>query len=248
MSNIDIEILYKDDDLLVINKPAGLLVHPAPTKHKGDQATIIDWLVKNFPEVQVVGDDPAVRPGIVHRLDKDTSGVMIIARNQDSFDYLKNLFQTRQITKTYLALVHGHIKQRSGTIDKPLGIVGGTTKRSTRSQKMSKTAVTDYKVVKYLGPKSDGTEQGSKTPKDSNGQFTLVSVTPRTGRTHQIRVHLISIGHPIVGDKLYGRRDIKGIERQFLHAESIEFTTPGGSRLKIGADLPEDLKTFLDSI
>lgn len=226
------EIIYKDEGILIVNKPAGLLVHQTNQKRKiksEKDYTLVDWLLENYPEVKDVGDEPEIRPGIVHRLDKDTSGIMIIALNQEMFNYLKKLFQSQQIKKTYLALVWGKVPQKSGIIDKPLGIKNGSVKRSVTAQKMVKEAVTDYKVVKYF--------------KD----YTLLEVTPRTGRTHQIRVHLASIGHSIVGDKLYGRKVIpENLERQFLHAEAIEFTLPNGQRFKIAADLPQDLADFLN--
>ncbi|MDP3901736.1 MAG: RluA family pseudouridine synthase [bacterium] len=234
MPDSELKILYQDVNLSVVNKPAGLLVHPIKTREGAERTqheiTLVDLLLKKFPKVRKVGDDPKMRPGIVHRLDKDTSGVMIVALNQASFEYLKKQFQEHKIVKNYLALAHGHIQKKQGTIDKPLGIAPDSTRRSTLSHKMVKSAITDYRVVKYVGP------------------YTLLSVTPRTGRTHQIRVHLISIGHPIVGDKVYGRREVSGLSRQFLHAESIEFTTPQGSRLKVAADLPEDLQSFLNSL
>lgn len=224
------EIIYKDKDVIAINKPAGLLVHPTRISK---EKTLIDWLLENYPEVKNVGDDPKVRPGIVHRLDKDTSGVMVIARNQKAFEYLKNLFQTKKIKKTYIALVWGKIEQRSGIIEKPLGLKTGSLRRTVRTEKAKivKEAKTIYRVKKYL-----------------NG-FTLLEVEPLTGRTHQIRVHLASIGHPIVGDTLYSRRPVPaGLKRQFLHAESIELTLPSGSRLKITADPAPALQTYLKNL
>ncbi len=205
------------------------MVHRTP---HSQESTITDWLVKNYPEVKNVGDDPQNRPGIVHRLDKDTSGILVIARSQPAFEYLKNLFQKHQMKKIYLALVWGKVADKSGIIDKPIGIAQGTIKRTTRLEKakMVKEAVTHYRVKKYIGP------------------YTLVEAEPKTGRTHQIRAHFAAIGHPIVGDKIYGKnRPIPpGLTRQFLHAESIEFTLPDGGQLKVSADLPAelDLKQF----
>lgn len=218
------EIIYQDSDVLAVNKPAGLLVHPI--RGKKPEPTLVDWLLKKFPEVKSVGDDPETRPGIVHRLDKETSGVMIIARHQKAFEYLKNLFQTRQMKKTYLALVWGKVKERSGLIEKPLGIKTGSVKRTARVEnaKMVKEAKTVYRVKRYF----DG--------------FTLLEVEPLTGRTHQIRVHLASIGHPIAGDTLYTKRLApNGLTRMFLHAESIELTLPSGARIKLSAELPPEL-------
>lgn len=229
----NIEIIYKDADIVAVNKPAGLLVHRTRISK---EPTLVDWLLKNFPEVKTVGDLPAGRqvildrPGIVHRLDKETSGVMIIARHQKAFDYLKNLFQTRQIKKTYLALVWGKVKEKSGLIEKPLGIKTGSVKRTARLEnaKMVKEAKTSYKVIKFV--------------KSDDAEFTLLEVEPLTGRTHQIRVHLASIGHPIAGDTLYTKRAApNGLTRMFLHAESIELTLPSGGRIKLSAELPLEL-------
>ncbi len=230
---MEIPVIYKDKNLLVINKPAGVLVHQTSKKEAG---TLAGWLLENYPETGKVGDDPANRPGIVHRLDRETSGVMIIARNQETFDFLKAIFQKREAQKTYLALVYGKVENRTGRIDKPMGIKSGTIRRSVTATKMVKPAVTDYEVVKHL-------EIGGK-------DFTLLKVMPRTGRTHQIRVHLAFIGHPVMGDKVYGgkRGQLAGLDRQFLHAQSIEFTGPDGGRVKFEAELPEELQGILESI
>jgi len=237
------EILYQEKDFLVVNKPAGWLTHsahkPKALNHKPKTAEpiLVDWLLERYPEVKNVGDDPEIRPGIAHRLDKDTSGVMIVARNQKAFEFFKKLFQEKQIKKTYLALARGLIKPESGRIEKPIGLKGGTVKRTVhlKNAKLVKEAITEYKVKKYF--------------KD----FTLVEAKPLTGRTHQIRVHLASIGHPVAGDNLYGKspdQKLKtlGLTRQFLHAESIEFSTPQGGRLKVAADIPEDLKALLEKL
>ncbi len=230
------EIIYEDRDVAVINKPPGLLVHKTKVS---EEPTLADWLLEKYPEIKDVGDLPAgrqvtenIRPGIVHRLDKETSGVMIVARNQAAFDHLKKLFQSRDIKKTYLALVWGKVAQKSGVIEKPLGIKTGTLKRTTRVEgagvKMIKEAKTAYRVKKYIG------------------EYTLLEVEPLTGRTHQIRAHLASIGHPVVGDRLYGRKAAPaGLTRMFLHAESLELTLPNGSRTKFTADLPPDLNPEL---
>ena len=174
------------------------------------------------------------RPGIVHRLDRDTSGVMIIPRTQEAFLFFKNLFQTKQIKKTYLALVYGTPKNAKGRVDKPIGLNAGSIKRTvhTKNAKMVKDAVTDYAVKKTF---------------ESNGiKVSLVQVMPHTGRTHQIRVHMASIGCPIVGDTLYGpKKQSIQISRQFLHADSIEFPTLRGNRLTISADMPEELTALI---
>ncbi|MEK7115301.1 MAG: RluA family pseudouridine synthase [Patescibacteria group bacterium] len=220
------KVVYQDKDFLVLNKPAGLIVH-------GDSPSVVEWLLKNFPEVRSVGDEPEERPGIVHRLDRDTSGILIVARNQKAFEYLKNLFQNHQVKKTYLALVCGWLKEKEGIIDKPIGILSGSVRRTVhiKTASMIKEAKTKYRVKKEL--------------EINNEKFSLLEVEPLTGRTHQIRVHLNAIGHPIVGDKMYGRKNPLNLSRQFLHADSIEFNLPNGSQLKVGADLPEELQKII---
>jgi len=227
------KIIYEDKGFLVLNKPAGLQVHAAKiARGAGDareqEPTLVDWFVKNYPEVKTVGDDPELRPGIVHRLDKATSGIMVVARDQKTFQYLKSLFQSHEIKKTYLATVIGQPKEKQGVIDVPIGIKSGTLKRSVRSAKMAKAAITDYKVLKtFVRDGADGKE----------AKFSLLEVSPKTGRTHQIRVHLASIGHPVVGDHLYGpKKQPAWAGRLMLHALSIEFTAEDGKRMKFEAE------------
>jgi 23S rRNA pseudouridine1911/1915/1917 synthase len=255
------EIIYEDDDFLALNKPAGMLVHA--TSRDGVEKTLVDWLLGKYPEIKNVGDSleihPAFgearfikRPGIVHRLDKDTSGVMIAAKNQKAFEYFKNLFspygrspegrQGSQIKKTYLALAIGEVRPPAGggigTINKPIRLKNGSVKRTVWEGKDEKEAITEYKVIDYLKIK---TQKGGQI-------FSLLEVSPKTGRTHQIRVHLASIGHPIIGDRLYGGKKSYSAGRQFLHAQSIEFTDMSGKRMKIEAGLPEDLRGFLQNL
>ena len=245
---MDIKVIYEEPDFLVINKPAGLIVHSAT--NTSDEKSVVSWLAENYPETQVVGDPSTHstgtqgsgqvildRPGIVHRLDRDTSGVMIIPRTQEAFLFFKNLFQTKTVHKADMALVYGAPKDKKGTIDKPIGLNSGTVKRTVhvKNAKMVKDAVTDYEIIKTF--EIDGT------------LVSLVRVSPRTGRTH----HMASINCPIVGDALYGpkKQSIK-ISRQFLHADSIEFSTQGlsptprGNRLTISADMPEELAVLLE--
>jgi 23S rRNA pseudouridine1911/1915/1917 synthase len=225
------EIIHEDKDFLVVNKPAGLQVHAARIAGGAmtEGPTLVGWLLKRYPELRTVGDDPEQRPGIVHRLDKGTSGVMVVARNQPAFEYLKGLFQKHEVKKTYLAVVAGELKEKKGTIDAPIGIRNGTMKRSTRSAKMAKPAVTEYKVLKTFA------REGFRAQGDKQ-KFSLVELYPKTGRTHQIRVHLASIGHPVVGDRLYGpKAQPAWADRMMLHALSIEFTAPDGHRAKFEA-------------
>ncbi len=242
----DPEIVYEGKDFLALIKPAGLQVHrarisasaekrAARAKRKRrpmpeEEPTLVDWLVARYPEIRAVGDDPVLRPGIVHRLDKATSGIMIVARTPKSFSYLKALFQKHEIKKIYIALVAGVPREERGIIDAPIGIRTGTLKRSVRSMKMAKEAVTEYKVVEIIErPGAD------RRP----ARYARLEVAPRTGRTHQIRVHLSSIGHPVVGDRLYGpKRQPAWADRLMLHAFSLEFMTPSGRRLHLEAEAP----------
>lgn len=234
-----ISIVYEDENLLVINKPYSLIVH---RKNATDtQPAVTDWVVSNYPQVENVGEPfiassaPLPRCGIVHRLDKDTSGLLVIAKNQPAFDYLKNLFQTRKIHKHYLALVYGRPKEGRGVIDMPMGRIGlkRTTKLEGGKLIDSKPAVTEYE-----------TRQSFK-------KFTLLDVSPRTGRTHQIRVHLQSIGCPVAGDPVYapkGWQNPAGLNRLFLHANRLELTTPDGKALALEADLPPELSSVLAAL
>ena len=228
------KIIYEDKNFLAVNKPAGLLVHPTAVSKEN---TLVDWLLKNYPEIKNVGDAPEIRPGIVHRLDKDTSGVILIAKNQRYFEYLKKLFQTGQIKKTYLALVWGEVKQKTGEIAKSISLKPGGVKRTVWKGKMEKEAITEYKVIKSIKYQISNIKEEV---------FSLVEAMPKTGRTHQIRIHLASIGHPIVGDALYGRKTNPfGLARQFLHAESVEFPVEEKRMIKVEAELSEELKNIL---
>ncbi len=220
-------IIFENEDFVVIDKPAGLMVHAARISSKRRSAvmreaepTLVDWLLARYPEIKKVGDDPALRPGIVHRLDKATSGVMLIARTQTSFEQLKKLFQEHRMQKTYFAVAWGVPVKKRGIIDAPIGIKNGSLKRSVHSSKMAKAAITEYSVVKAMGDRA------------------LLKVTPKTGRTHQIRVHLASIGHPIVGDALYGKKTEAGAGRLMLHAGGIAFEGGAGNRFEFESPLP----------
>lgn len=226
-----ISVIYEDKNFLALNKPAGIAVHRgAGIKSQ----TLVDWLIERYPEVKSVGDDPEERPGIVHRLDKDTSGVMLVARNQETFESLKRLFKARRVEKTYLALAVGAPKKSSGIIDEPIGrMASRRTKRGTGKNILgARQAITEYRVLERLGG------------------YSLLEVRPKTGRMHQIRVHLASIGAPVVGDKTYGgaRAEFSGLERNFLHAFSIEFSYPEGRRWRFEAALPEDLQNILRNL
>jgi len=222
-------ILFENDDCLVINKPSGLLVHASEAWNYAPDTTLVDWLSQHAPGVLLVGDSPE-RPGIVHRLDKETSGVMVIAKTQPAFEYFKKLFQERAIKKTYLAIVFGVPKEKKGVINAAISIKDGTTRRTVFKGKMKREAVTDYELAEAFGG------------------FSLIRAFPHTGRTHQIRVHLASIGHPITGDTFYGRARAKQPEwapRVMLHAFSLEAALPSGQRMKFEAEPPEDFSLAL---
>lgn len=244
-----ISVIYEDKNFLALNKPAGIAVHRgAGVKSQ----TLVDWLVAKYPEVKRVGDDPSERPGIVHRLDKGTSGVMLAARNQETFESLKRLFKTRRIEKTYLALVVGAPKKSSGIIDEPIGrMASQRTKRGTGKNILgARQAMTEYRVLERFGAARRG----------RIGGYSLIEAKPKTGRMHQIRVHLASIGAPVVGDKTYGRpgraspsaggarAEFSGLERNFLHAFSLEFSYPEGRRWRFEAALPADLQNILRNL
>lgn len=224
-------ILFENDSVLVINKPAGLTVHPGAGTHG---ATLIDWLVTHVPSIVTVGDDPTQRPGIVHRLDRDVSGAMVIAKTQASYENLKQQFKERTVNKQYVALVHG-IPTSGGTIE---GRITRSKRmhgkmRTTNDANEGRDAITHFEIIRKVKNNA------------------LLEITIETGRTHQIRVHCKSIGHPIVGDTVYTtkpyRHKTEPISRPFLHAAHIEFTDLDGSRRAFDAPLPEDLRRFLSS-
>jgi 23S rRNA pseudouridine1911/1915/1917 synthase len=203
----------------VIEKPAGLVVHSAPSYH-GE--TLVD-LMKG-----IVGGGEGGRPGIVHRLDKDTSGLMIVARNETSHKALAGAVKRREVEREYTALVEGHLGTRTGTIDAPLGRHRRRRTRMAVRGTGSREARTHFEVIEAL-------------PAD-----TLVHARLETGRTHQIRVHFAALGHPVAGDPEYGARGRHGLERQFLHASRLAFTHPTtGERLEFRSELPEDLRAAL---
>ena len=221
---IPINVVYSDKDLLIIDKPPGLTVHPAPGRPGG---TLVNALLALYPDLEEVGDRQ--RPGIVHRLDADTSGLMVVARTQPAHDDLSQQIRERTITKVYLALVIGHLDPAEGIIEAALGRDPGNRKRRAIVED-GRPATTRYHTLQ--------TFQG----------FTLLEVTPHTGRTHQIRVHLSSIGHPVAGDRLYGGR-VPLLQRQFLHACKLGFRLPqSGQYTEFTSALPVDLEEALASL
>ncbi len=227
------QIIHEDKDYLVINKPAGLMVH---SDGRSTEKTLCDFLIEKYPEISGVGEPLKIseevsiaRPGIVHRLDRDTSGVMLVARTSLGFDFLKSKFQDRTIQKTYHAFVYGNIKSDSGVIDAPIG----RSKRDFRQWSAGKMA---------RGEMRDAVTEFRVLARSADKQMTFVEASPKTGRTHQIRVHFKSIFNPVVADNLYapGREKVLGFERLALHARAIEFSDISGATVKYQAEYPAD--------
>lgn len=237
--NIPITILYEDSDVLVIQKPAGIIVHG---DGKREQESITDWILEKYPQMKDVGEPLTLssgkvipRPGIVHRLDRDTTGALLIAKNNEAFTFFKNQFKERDIDKEYHVFVHGVVAQEFGTIDRPIGR-SRTDFRQWSAQRGARgelrDAITRYEVKK----RGDG--------------VTFVIARPLTGRTHQIRVHFKAINHPVVGDTLYAPKlpNLLGFERLALHAYSIEFFDRDGEKHTVVAPYPEDFNRAIDLI
>lgn len=232
--NIPLKTLYNNHGLLVIDKPWGLAVHPGAGL-KGD--SLAQGLLYHFKNIHLVGEEG--RNGIVHRLDKDTSGVMLVALTQEMYEFLKNAFAERKIKKEYIALVYGKIGKSHEVIDTALGKSKTDFRKYTTKKDdmvLAKPSVTEYWALEAL---SDGVDD-----------YTLIRVKLHTGRTHQIRVHLSSIGHPLVGDQLYGRKKgkIKELERQFLHSRKIGVQLKDKSWVEAESPLPSDLRSVLKSL
>lgn len=236
MKTKTLKIIYENSDLLVVDKPTDLTVHPVHSEQKN---TLVNIILDKYPEIKNIGDNP-LRPGIVHRLDKDTSGVMIIAKNNQSFEYIKKQFQDKKVEKQYLALVVGKVKDKKGTITKSIGqSKKDHKKRSALFDAKSKPAWTEYKVLEYY-----------QDPANKK-QYTLLEVMPKTGRTHQIRIHLASIGYPIAGDRQYKFKRQpcpKNLQRQFLHARHLKFQLINGKMVEFKSELPQDLEEVLKKL
>ena len=236
----NIVILYEDNDYVVIDKPPGLVVH---ADGKTDEPTLVDWILKKYPEMKGVGEPTTMtdgtvidRPGIVHRIDRETSGVLIIAKHQEAHQALKEQFQNREVSKRYLAFVYGEMRDTYGIINRPIGRSKSdfrrwSAQRGTRGEMREAETWWTLLAAKH--------------------NFSLVEVEPKTGRTHQIRVHLKAINHPIVADTLYAENNIKqkpgvlGFKRMALHARSIEFRLLNGKTKLVKSPIPEDFKGAL---
>jgi 23S rRNA pseudouridine1911/1915/1917 synthase len=239
---IDIDILYEDDQVIVVNKPPGMVVHPGPGHFSG---TLVNALLYHCPDLQGIGDE--LRPGIVHRLDRDTSGVLIVAKNSASHRSLSEQFKTRCIKKTYLALVHGIMGNESGAISLSIGRHPVDRKKMSVNSRRSRDAETSWQV------------------KETFDDMSLLEINLKTGRTHQIRVHFAAIHHGIVGDPVYGGRkkrtaclksaDSKRyvgavpLRRQMLHARRLEFIHPStGETVAVDAAIPDDMQQVIDAL
>ncbi|MFA5024607.1 MAG: RluA family pseudouridine synthase [Patescibacteria group bacterium] len=245
------QIIFEDNNYLVINKPAGLAVHGGGNIK---EPTLADWLIARYPKILEVGDDPA-RPGIVHRLDKDVSGLMVVAKTQASFESLKNKFKDREINKEYLALVYGQIANETGEINFSI-------KRANKGFKMAALPLNTDNLLTRHNPKNrdQGNIDGFFKARLAETEFkvlkrfinyTLLSVKIKTGRTHQIRVHFFAYGHPLVGDDLYYTKKTKEknkklkLGRVFLVANHLSFRDLDGEKHDFKIDLPLELKNWL---
>ena len=247
--DIPLDVLYEDDDLAIVNKPAGMMVHAGagPTEDARNRGTLVNALLHRFRKLSELGGD--LRPGIVHRLDKETSGLIVVAKNDVAHRKLAEQFSSRKVHKKYSALVHGWPKKAKGTINAPIARdVSRRTRMTTRGAR-GRDAVSHYEVTEKI--------------ESPYGKFAVVEVRIETGRTHQIRVHMASLGHPVVGDTLYGApgelrvtKAVKGIpskiasvDRNFLHAAAIELRQPRtGEALSFASPIPQELEAFVENL
>ena len=232
--DLPLDLLHVDDDFVIVNKPAGMVVHAGAGHTSG---TLVNALLHRLGNLSSAGG--ALRPGIVHRLDRETSGAMVVARNDKAHENLSEQFRSRNVRKVYLALVHGKMPKDSGTITLPISRDAQRRTRMTARAAKGRHARTDWRVVARLD------------------RYTLVEVALHTGRTHQIRAHFSAIGHPVVGDTLYGAprevragtRKLPPLERNFLHAARIGFAHPsGGEWIEVRAPLPQELRVYFDQL
>lgn len=225
--NIHIDIIYEDDDVIVVNKPQGMVVHPAPGHYSGTLVNALLFHSKSLSSINGV-----IRPGIVHRIDKDTSGLLMIAKNNKAHNFLAEQLKEHSTKRIYYALVHGNLKSESGTIDAPIGRHPVNRMKWAVVEKNSKRAVTHFRVIERFSG------------------FNLVQLQLETGRTHQIRVHMSYIGHPLVGDPLYGIKKKKfNLNGQMLHAKVIGFIHPTTLEyMEFTSEIPDYFESLLDKI
>lgn len=226
--NIPLDIVYEDNDMLVVNKPQGMVVHPAAGNYTG---TLVNALLYHCGD-SLSGINGEKRPGIVHRIDKDTSGLLLVAKNDNAHQKLSSQIKEHSLTRAYKALVHGNIKQDSGRIDAPIGRHPSDRKKMTITDKNSREAVTNFRVLERYG------------------RYTFVECILETGRTHQIRVHMSKNGHPIVGDKTYGvKKEEFNLAGQLLHAYKVGFIHPvSGEYMEFVSELPDYYMNVLDRL
>lgn len=232
--DIDLDIIYEDKDIVVTNKPAGMVVHP--TDHGAHvSGTLVNALMHHCKDLSGIGGEK--RPGIIHRLDKDTSGLIVSAKNDKAHNFVSKQIQERSVTKKYITLLKGHLSPKEGSIESPLEKTHGDKDVRISGSKNAKYALTHYKVKKYIG------------------NYSLVEVQIVTGRTHQIRVHFAAINHPVCGDYMYGDKELneklkeKGLARQFLHAAELTFKLPkNGEEINLQAPLSNDLNKVLKAL
>jgi 23S rRNA pseudouridine1911/1915/1917 synthase len=239
---IPLDIVYEDDDLAVIDKPAGMMVHAGAgaSDDARNRGTLVNALLHHLGSLSGVGG--ALRPGIVHRLDKETSGLIVVAKNDDAHRKLSAQFAAREVKKKYVALVHGWVKKDEGTLAQSISRDRVRRTRMTTRLEGGRTAVTHYRVARRLDTKF--------------GKFSLLDVKIDTGRTHQIRVHVAAMGHPVVGDTMYGapkqargKNAVIGLSRNFLHAAELEFKHPRtGAVIALKSELPAELREFLRKV
>lgn len=223
--NIPLEIMYEDNDLLVVNKPRGMVVHPAPGNYSSTLVNALLWHCKG----KLSGINGVIRPGIVHRIDKDTSGLLLVAKNDVAHVSLSEQIKAHSLEREYRAVIHGHLKEPSGRIDAPIGRNPNDRKKMCVISRNSKNAVTNYEVLKEYR------------------DYSFIKLRLETGRTHQIRVHMAYLGHPVAGDPLYGPKNgVKSLEGQCLHAGVLGFVHPvTGEKIRVEAPLPEYFTDFL---
>ena len=227
--NIPLDILYEDQDIIVINKPKGMVVHPAPGHYSG---TLVNGLMYHFKD-SLSGINGEFRPGIVHRIDMDTTGVLVVCKNDNAHRSLSEQLHEHSITRKYYAIVHGNIAQDDGTVDAPIGRSPKDRKKMAINTRNGRHAVTHYRVLERFG-----------------GKYTFIECQLETGRTHQIRVHMASIGHPILGDEVYGPKKCPfKLQGQTLHAGILGFEHPStGEYVEFKADLPEYFEDLIKKL
>ncbi|MCX6734055.1 MAG: RluA family pseudouridine synthase [Candidatus Peregrinibacteria bacterium] len=236
MALTPVEILFENDDVVLVNKPYGIVVHPGNGVEM--EGTLAGQMLQPYPDLPLTNGEE--RPGVVHRLDKDTSGVLMFAKTEEALNFYIEQWKKKKVDKTYYALVSGILEPRSGTIEAPVHRDRNNRKRMASDMSTGKMAITHYEVVEYFPGRRFGTS--------------LLRINIETGRTHQIRVHMAAIGHPVVGDTVYGRRQIngffakeRGLDRQFLHATALKFPLMSArKRQEVESKIPPELQKVLD--